>query len=191
MQQVDPIALTQADVDFLAKRMGFKSLEEVRRKRIEEQEALDRERQEVEAKEILEAIERRTKAEDDEISEALKYRMDLRVDGKVLKKVSGWKAFTCPECGSTFHFAKETLLTAVRRATYFSEMWFPQWSGVPGIIPKATSIDCIPVGGERLAARPTALIYMGSGKCACGHVADLEIRVDCLHDGERVDSFKE
>ncbi|OPX63011.1 MAG: hypothetical protein A4E29_00418 [Methanomassiliicoccales archaeon PtaB.Bin134] len=187
----EPIALTQADVDFLAKKMGFKDLEEVRRKRMEEEEAAERARKEAEAKEILEMIERRTKAEDDEIAEALKYRVDLRVDGKVLKKVSGWKAFTCPECGAALPFARETLLTAVRRATFTTEMWFPQWCGVPQLIPKATSVDAIPAGGEVLAARPTAMIYKGRGKCACGHVAELELRVDCLHDGERVDTFKD
>lgn len=181
--------IEQNDYDFLARKMGFKDMKEVRRLRIEEEEAARIAKAAAEAKAMEEELIKRAAEEEAEVVEALKRRIKVRLDGEVLKGLKGSEQLVCPSCKKTYPFAKEVLMLAARRTNFTTELWVPQWrayNGTPGL-----RNDFIPAGSNHLIMRAPAFIFVGKAACPCGCSAEIEIGVSCVHDGEPVDTFKE
>lgn len=180
--------IERSDFDYLAKSMGFESMQEVRQKRLEELAAAERARLEAEAEALAEERRRVELAEDAEIKDALKSRIKVTIDGEVLPAVKTAKDLVCPGCDQPLPFAKETILTAIRRASLRGEQWMPEWRSSPGMMMHG---DTIPAGSNQLTMRTPLLLFAGNARCpSCSSILELAIEIDCMHDGEKVSGIR-
>lgn len=178
----------QADYDYLARKLGFKDMQEVHAKRKEEEAAAERARIEAEAKAVLEEQLLKERAEDARIRDSLKTRMTIAINGEIVKGLESPKDIACPGCRKPLSWARETLLMSMLRASYRGENWTPEWRRSGG---EWLYGDVVPAGPDSLVMRTPTLLFAGEAKCtSCGRSMELAIEIDCLHDGERIGGLR-
>ncbi len=177
------------DFDHLAKQLGYDSMKAVRDERLAEVQRRAQEEQEAQLKAVMEERERVRQAEDQEISEALKDRMTIQLNGEIYKDAKSHEDVVCPECGRLPNFMRETLLLCVRRATFRGELRMPVWWRSAS----NTSYDTVPTGarGDGLKVLAPSHLLQGKAPCTeCGKELDICIEVACVHDGQLVKGIR-
>lgn len=179
----------EKDFDHLAKQLGYDSMKAVREERLAEARRRAQEEQEAQLKEVMEERERVRLAEDLEISEGLKDRMAIQLNGRTYRDAKSHDEVVCPECGKLPNFMRETLLLCVRRATFRGELRMPVWWRSASNTP----YDTVPTGarGDGLRVIAPSHLFEGMAPCTeCGKDIHIVIEVACEHDGERVKSIR-